>query len=117
MFIQLLCYPQVFRADKYVMYFERNNVALWNFSGSEKGERELCENMWNIPQQPEKQRRGQGLAREMENDKDTATVFWFYQLLVENLCFAWVTTLKKCPNIGQTGILRTEDWKEHNKVA
>lgn len=53
----------------------------------------------------------------MENDKDTATVFWFYQLLVEKLCFVWVTTLKKCPNIGQTGILRTEDWKEYNKVA
>lgn len=27
--------------------------------------------------------------------KDTAIVFWFYQLLVEKLCVVWVTTFKK----------------------
>lgn len=38
MFIWLLCYPQVFRVDKYVVYFERNSVVAlwWIFSDSEK---------------------------------------------------------------------------------
>lgn len=46
--MSLQCYPQVFRADNFVMYDERNNVAAlqWIFTDSEKAERDLSQKIW-----------------------------------------------------------------------